>query len=369
MRAVSGRVPTGESTLTGDRGTSMRQLRVAFIGVVAVLALAVFPVTSWANGQGGQGDGTSGGYSAVAVHFSGDGAPSGGGSVVVRMPASCWWERVSYGGIQQDNPDSWPSWWDEQTTMLSHYGGEVAAGYYTLGPRSMYENASTSPNANALDLYGIACRDSSAACDGTLLAYAGTPAVYTNGGCGIPVTMRFFAGATPQPLVDPHDLAEVAREYMVIPDPITERNPKLAGTGGGTLVSLPTWFWVTNPDAVGAGTGGVRTIRAQAGPVWAEVVARTSGLSISSPAGGTSCSPERAVRVYSVGADDSTGCTVAFDAASVRYSSGYPVDLSTAWSATWTGSGGTGGALPGLSRTVTTNVPVAESQALVYSYR
>jgi len=25
--------------------------------------------------------------------------------------------------------------------------------------------------------------------------------------------------------------------------------------------------------------------------------------------------------------------------------------------------------LPGLSRTVTTNVPVAESQALVYSYR
>jgi len=183
------------------------------------------------------------------------------------------------------------------------------------------------------------------------------------------VTHRFFAGATPQPLVDPEDLAQVARDYMAIPDPVAERNPKLDLTGGGTLVSLPTWFWVTNPDAVGAATGGTRTIRAQVGPVWAEVVARTSGLSINSPAGGTSCSPDRAVRVYAPGADDSTGCTVAFDAASVRYADGYPVDLSTSWSATWTGSGGTGGVLPGLSRTVTTNVPVAESQALVYSYR
>jgi len=271
-------------------------------------------------------------------------------------------------GFQQDNPSSWVEWYDTVVRELRDHA-HAAIAYFQMGPRSMYEAAAASPNANALDLYGIDCRDDATYCSGILMSYAGTPQVYDPGGCPVPVTHRFFAGATPQPLVDPEDLAQVARDYMAIPDPVAERNPKLDIAGGSTLVSLPTWFWVTNPDAVGAATGGTRTIRAQAGPVWAEVVAQTSGLSISSPAGGTSCPPDRAVRVYAPGADDSTGCTVAFEAASVRYADGYPVDLSTSWSATWTGSGGTGGVLPGLSRTVTTNVPVAESQALVYSYR
>ena len=346
----------------------MRLVRSALICALAVLGLTALPANAWAN-NGGGGEASGGGY-GVAVRFSGDGAPSGGGSTVVRMPASCWWESVKYdyGGFQQDNPSSWVAWYDDLTNPLASHS-YASDGNYTWGPRSMYQAAAASPNANALDLYSINCRDNATYCSGILMSYAGTPQVYDPGSCPVPVTFRFFAGAPPQPLVDPQDLAQVARDYMVIPDPVAERNPKLDLTGGGTLVSLPTWFWVTNPDAVGAATGGTRTIRAQVGPVWAEVVARTSGLSINSPAGGTSCSPDRAVRVYAPGANDSTGCTVAFDAASVRYADGYPVDLSTSWSATWTGSGGTGGALPGLSRTVTTNVPVAESQALVYSYR
>ena len=346
----------------------MRGVRAFAVLVCVYFGFVVTAPGAHADSTGGAsgGSGGSGGYTAVAVHFTGDGAPGGGGSAVVRMPASCWWERVTYGGIQQDNPASWPGWWDSQASMYSGFGSEVAAGYFGMGPRSMYEDASVSPNAATLTLYSIHCRESSMTCDGTLLSYAGTGPVYSAGGCGIPVTHRFFAGATPQPAVEPQDLAQVARDHMVIPDPVSERNPKLNLTGGGTLVSLPTWFWVTNPDAVGASTGGTRTIRAQAGPAWAQVVARTSGMSISSPAGGTSCSPDRAVQVYSPGAADSSGCTVAFEAASVRYANGFPVDLSTSWSATWTGSGGTGGALPGLSRTVTVNVPVAESQAVVY---
>ena len=342
----------------------MRQIRAALICAVAAISLLVSPGTA----QAGIEDASDGAGFGVRVGFSGDGAPSGGGSTVVRMPASCWWTPINYMGFQQDNPSSWVEWYDTVVRELRDHA-HAAIAYFQMGPRSMYEAAAASPNANALDLYGIDCRDDATYCSGILMSYAGTPQVYDPGGCPVPVTHRFFAGATPQPLVDPEDLAQVARDYMAIPDPVVERNPKLPATGGGTLVSLPTWFWVTNPDAVGAATGGTRTIRAQVGPVWAEVVARTSGLSINSPAGGTSCSPDRAVRVYAPGADDSTGCTVAFDAASVRYADGYPVDLSTSWSATWTGSGGTGGALPGLSRTVTTNVPVAESQALVYSYR
>ena len=342
----------------------MRQIRAALICAVAAISLLVSPGTA----QAGIEDASDGAGFGVRVGFSGDGAPSGGGSTVVRMPASCWWTPINYMGFQQDNPSSWVEWYDTVVRELRDHA-HAAIAYFQMGPRSMYEAAAASPNANALDLYGIDCRDDATYCSGILMSYAGTPQVYDPGGCPVPVTHRFFAGATPQPLVDPEDLAQVARDYMAIPDPVAERNPKLDIAGGSTLVSLPTWFWVTNPDAVGAATGGTRTIRAQAGPVWAEVVAPTSGLSINSPAGGTSCSPDRAVRVYAPGANDSTGCTVAFDAASVRYADGYPVDLSTSWSATWTGSGGTGGVLPGLSRTVTTNVPVAESQALVYSYR
>ncbi|HPV78758.1 MAG: hypothetical protein IPI13_11940 [Actinomycetales bacterium] len=342
----------------------MRQIRAALICAVAAISLLVSPGTA----QAGIEDASDGAGFGVRVGFSGDGAPSGGGSTVVRMPASCWWTPINYMGFQQDNPSSWVEWYDTVVRELRDHA-HAAIAYFQMGPRSMYEAAAASPNANALDLYGIDCRDDATYCSGILMSYAGTPQVYDPGGCPVPVTHRFFAGATPQPLVDPEDLAQVARDYMAIPDPVAERNPKLDIAGGSTLVSLPTWFWVTNPDAVGAATGGTRTIRAQAGPVWAEVVAQTSGLSISSPAGGTSCPPDRAVRVYAPGADDSTGCTVAFEAASVRYADGYPVDLSTSWSATWTGSGGTGGVLPGLSRTVTTNVPVAESQALVYSYR
>ena len=342
----------------------MRQIRAALICAVAAISLLVSPGTA----QAGIEDASDGAGFGVRVGFSGDGAQNGGGSTVVRMPASCWWSRVDYMGFQQDNPSSWAAWYDSIYMQLRDHA-HAAIAVFQMGPRTMYEAAAASPNANALDLYAIDCRDDATYCSGILMTYAGSPQVYDPGGCPVPVTHRFFAGATPQPLVDPEDLAQVARDYMAIPDPVAERNPKLDIAGGSTLVSLPTWFWVTNPDAVGAATGGTRTIRAQAGPVWAEVVARTSGLSINSPAGGTSCSPDRAVRVYAPGADDSTGCTVAFDAASVRYADGYPVDLSTSWSATWTGSGGTGGALPGLSRTVTTNVPVAESQALVYSYR
>lgn len=346
----------------------MRGVRAfaVMVGVFVGLAVSLPAAHADSTGGGSGGSGSSGGYRAVAVHFSGDGAPSGGGTFRVSMPVSCWWQKVTYGGFQQDNPASWPDWWDAQAGMYVGFGSEVAAGYFAMGPRSLYEEAAASPNANAKDLYSIHCRESSMACDGTLMNYAGTGAAYSYGGCNIPVTHRFFVGATPQPAVEPQDLAQVARDHLLIPDPVAERNPKLNLTGGGTLVSLPTWFWVTNPDAVGAGTGGTRTIRAQAGPVWAQVVATTSGLSISSPAGGTSCAPDRAVQVYSAGAADATGCTVAFEAASVRYADGFPVDLSTAWSATWTGSGGTGGTLPGLSRTVTVNVPVAESQAVVY---
>ena len=94
------------------------------------------------------------------------------------------------------------------------------------------------------------------------------------------------------------------------------------------------------------------------GRVWATVVAKTGGLSISSAYGHTDCDPARALVQYHPGVLDKNACTVVFGHASTAL----PVSASTAWDATWTGSGGTGGALPGLAQFTNLNVPVDEVQ-------
>jgi hypothetical protein len=189
--------------------------------------------------------------------------------------------------------------------------------------------------------------------------------IYAFSGDGLPA---------PPPEVDPQDLAIRAQEIMVIPEPVVERNPKIDAQGSGTLVGLPTWFWVTNPESVG-GPDGTKTIRAEVigTPVFAEVVAHTNGLTLSSPAGGTSCPPGVAATAYTAGASDTSGCHVEFARASVAYAAGYPVTAATTWSATWTGrtqaGANVGGALNGLARATTVDVPVAETQALVHGMR
>jgi hypothetical protein len=156
----------------------------------------------------------------------------------------------------------------------------------------------------------------------------------------------------------------VAHDLMEIPAPQIDRNPKIDAPGAPTLVGLPTWFWVTNPASVG-GENGTRTIRAELGAVWAQVLAKTGGLGLASPAGSTTCAPERAAVEYGRKVPESSGCTVEFSQASVRYPKGFPVTATTDWQATWTGSGGAAGALDPLQRQTTTNVPVAEVQNVV----
>jgi hypothetical protein len=245
--------------------------------------------------------------------------------------------------------------------MASSLGNE-AKGMY--GPRDRFIAAAESPTE--MWWYHAVCGDVA-----DLASYTGETFLFR--GQTLAVTYRAFpvvAGGvnTPPPLIEPEALAEVARDVMVLPLPDVERNPKTAGAGlaGATFVNLPTWFWVTDPAAVGGATGR-RTIRAEVngGAVWAEVVAATQGLVITSPAGATTCPPTTATRPWSPGTNDATGCTVAFERASVGYPSGYPVTAATTWDATWTGSGGTGGTLPALARQTVTQVPVAESQAIV----
>jgi len=232
------------------------------------------------------------------------------------------------------------------------------------GSRARYVAAAAS--AAPMQWWAAYCKDPA-----DYRGYTGEP--FTYNGQTLAVTHRAFPVVNgtvnpPAPRVEPEQLAEAAREVMVLPLPEVTRNPETTGTGlvGATFVNLPTWFWVDDPAAVGGATG-TRTIRAEVagGAVWAEVVAATRGLQVASPAGATICPPGRATTRWRPGAADSDGCTLTFERASTAYASGYPVTTSTTWHATWTGSDGTGGTLPVLNRETVTQVPVAESQAVV----
>ncbi len=331
--------------------------------LTAVLLVVAGPATlraSAANVPPPRPGTTSSGFTVdVAITFSGDAAPGGAGSHVVhvRVPATCWWE-----------PAAGP--YTDPVQMLAYYDQLVAGrlpqlAVAMLGPRSQYVDAA----AAGPTVWWFSARCTSF---DEYLTYTGAQTQF--GGVPLAITTRAFpvvggAATPPAPRVAPQVLAQAARDAMVIPIPVVERNPKMTGGDaltGATFVNLPTWFWVTDPAAVG-GAAGTRTIRAEVGggAVFAEVVARTQGLTISAPTGSTQCPPARALQVWHAGASDATGCTVAFPRASVAYPSGYPVSASTAWQATWTGSGGTGGALPVLPRTALVNVPVAEAQSVV----
>lgn len=309
----------------------------------------------------GGGSDSPGGYTVeVAVAFSGEAAPGGGGTRTVRVAPICWWEPAS--SVYQDAVASL-AWYDTVT------GGRQTRGEIgEYGPRRIWKAAADAEAAGTADTswYRAFCKD---------------PADYERYNAGdaegvdpLPgnpenfVTYYYRAfpagAAVPDPLVDPAELARVARDVMVIPVPETDRNPKIQSAGAPTLVGLPTWFWVTDPEAVG-GADGDRDITATLGPVFATVTARTQGLHLASPAGGTTCAPTKALIKYSASESEASACTVEFTRASVGYPDGYPVAASTNWAATWVGSGGAAGVLDGLARDFATNVPVAEVQNIV----
>lgn len=358
--------------------------RLVLVLATAVALAGVNAGAAWADSNSSAGQ-TGNGYSAQATtaHLSGPAAPGGGGGVSVSVPATCWWapDRLSKpdgsGYFDPSDSKAWVDWYD---WAWKNNNGTFAPGNLAFGDKKMWEDAAkAAKDGKDISVYSAQCRSGAPECalakftgvakhdDGTEWKIPGW------GDCGFALTVRFFeAGQVPPPMVDPEDLAKAARDAMVLPKPTVDRNPKASGTGytQATIVNLPTWFWVTDPDAVGGTTGGKRTIRADAGTAWAEVTAENKGLTVTSPAGGKDCTWEQAATKYAKGVDDSQACTVEFERASVGYDGGYPVDTSTSWSASWTGSGGTGGKFPSpLIRTATVNVPVAESQALVSSGR
>lgn len=354
------------TTRARARGWSSPGARLALLAGLAVslLAFAVGAAPARADQTDQQGDGPGGYTVQVAVRFSGNAAPGGGGGSTrtVSVHPSCWWE-----------PATGP--YTDAAAMLDWYDG-VTGGLQTrgvidqYGPRSAWEDAAKAEaDGDDLSWYRVFCKNpkdyakyNTGVVEGGIDPITGTPVGW--------VTFNYRAipvgTPLPAPMVSPEELARVAHDAMEIPVPVVDRNPKLAGPGAPTLVGLPTWFWVTDDASVG-GAVGRREIRADLGDVWAEVTATTGGLRLSSPAGGTTCVPQQAIVEYGSKVAASSGCTIEFSRASTAYPGGYPVSATTDWNATWEGSENDGvhTDLDQLQRQATVNVPVAEVQNVV----
>ncbi len=132
------------------------------------------------------------------------------------------------------------------------------------------------------------------------------------------------------------------------------------GGAGGVIVNLETWLWLDNfaPVGASASAGGV-TVSVSASPVsvrWSmgngdEVLCTTSG---------TAYDPNRSPN------DQHTDCSYTYRHSSAAEPEGrFTVTTTVTWHVIWTATGiAAGGDLGQLSRTTTTQVRVAEVQAV-----
>jgi hypothetical protein len=340
---------------------SVLGLLAALLGVPALATTAhaaQFPPT-------GAGSSPSGYTVSVRIHFYGSGVPGGSIFRRVRVHPTCYWAPA-------DGP------YTDAVAMLAWYD-EVTGGLQTrgildqYGPRSEWKKEADAEAAGTADISWYR-------------AHCDNPADYNKFGVpglevGDPIPGNpanfvtflyhpFNAGeAIPPPLVTTQELARVARNQLRIQKPQLEWNPKIDSAGAPTLVGLPTWFWVTNPLAVGMSAGnrpGTLDVTAElnqpAGPIWAKVTATTNGLHIDSAFGSTDCNPPAlALVAYSPGLTDNQACTVVFTHAA----QGLAVQASTLWDAHWTGSDGAGGGLAGAAQVGNFAINVAEVQNIV----
>ena len=162
------------------------------------------------------------------------------------------------------------------------------------------------------------------------------------------------AGALPAPAA----LAELAREYLVLPSPVIRSSPAQAGL---QLVQLPTWLWISPAEwAARSKTATVpgESVTATATPVevtWhpgdrSTVTCRGPGTPYTSADDPASASPDCGHTYASSSAGQPGGA--------------YTATVTITWDIAWHGAGGAGGVLPPLFTTAVAAFRVAESQAL-----
>ena len=107
---------------------------------------------------------------------------------------------------------------------------------------------------------------------------------------------------------------------------------------------------------------------ATSGPNWATVTVSRQTMTVSAPDAvqqGSCASGGKAYDTSRAPSAQSTDCALQFHRSSARHGGAHPVTVSTGWTASWTGSDGSGGALDGTTQSTTVDVPVSEIQTVV----
>ena len=166
---------------------------------------------------------------------------------------------------------------------------------------------------------------------------------------------------TANPGVTPEQLMQMALASLKVPVPAPDTAPPRGDRG---LVGLPEWVWLPR------GSWHPVTAQVSVGPVWARVTAKPVSISISPGGGqpGVSCpGPGPAYDPRLPASAQHTDCSVTYLRSSLQQPRNqYQTSVTVTWTASWTGSGGAGGAInPPLTQTTTFGIRVAEGQALV----
>ncbi|MEV4575064.1 hypothetical protein AB0K16_17600 [Nonomuraea jabiensis] len=127
--------------------------------------------------------------------------------------------------------------------------------------------------------------------------------------------------------------------------------------GRDGLVGLPHWFYLAKGQWV------AKSKRLHAGAVWAEATATPQRMTIDTGDGHTlTCvGPGIAYDPSHLATQQRSTCSHRY----LQPARARQVTVSVTWRGTWRGSGGAGGALPPITRSVTFPVRVVEAQALV----
>jgi hypothetical protein len=155
------------------------------------------------------------------------------------------------------------------------------------------------------------------------------------------------------------DLAEQAYAKLSPPALAVGTAPP---SGQDGLVGLPEWFWIDAADYLTLSrtvslAGLSATVTAKPGQL---VINPGDGqASFTCPGPGTQYNPAESA------ASQQSDCTFLYTQPSVGLPGNeFTVTVSVTWTATWTGTGGTGGTLAPITRTTTIQVPIAQAETV-----
>lgn len=194
---------------------------------------------------------------------------------------------------------------------------------------------------------------------------------FYTGGRSFPGTngLTFWAATAPSgpaAAVDPAVLARQALSTLTVPSPTTGRYPAGTLQDGQpfTVVNAHTWFW-TDPASFR-----VRTARADAGGVWAQVTVTPTALLFTPGDGAAAVSCAGPGVAWQPGdgvwAASPAGCDYRYPHSSIHQPDGrVTATYGIRWSVSWTSSTGVSGTLPGLTTTSNATFAVAEVESVV----